>query len=82
MSSTVIAKTVAIPTDSSDTIQGRSSRKRVDAYRSSHKRVICNVHAFFEQEKRDGPIMLESVQKERQWRCRYLNVLYSEFIAK
>ncbi|XP_062520186.1 uncharacterized protein LOC134195201 [Corticium candelabrum] len=63
MSSTVIAKTVAIPTDSSDTIQGRSSRKRIDAYRSSHKWMICNVHAFFEQEKRDGPIMLESVTK-------------------
>ena len=63
MSSTVIAKTVAIPTDSSDTIQERSSRERIDAYRSSHKRMICNVHAFFEQEKRDGPIMLESVTK-------------------
>ena len=63
MSSTVIAKTVAIPTDSSDTIQGRSSRKRIDAYRSSHKRMICNVHAFFEQETRDGLIMLKSVTK-------------------
>ena len=25
--------------------------------------MICNVHAFFGQEKRDGPIMLESVTK-------------------
>ena len=63
MSSNVIAKTVSIPTDSSDTIQGRSSKKRIDAYRSSYKRMICNVHAFFKQEKRDGPIMLESVTK-------------------